>query len=53
MITPGLPTPRSFLTRAVAWYAAFGIVVQRILTDNGGAYRSTAAAITALELGFS
>lgn len=46
-------TTTGFLTRAVAWYAARGIVVQRILTDNGGAYRSTAFAITALELGIS
>ena len=27
--------------RAVAFYARYGITVQRLLTDNGGAYRST------------
>jgi transposase InsO family protein len=30
-----------FLRRAVAFYARHGITVQRVLTDNGGAYRST------------
>jgi len=30
-----------FLRRAVAFYARYGITVQRVLTDNGGAYRST------------
>ncbi len=29
-----------FLERALAWYAAQGIVVERVLTDNAGAYRS-------------
>jgi transposase InsO family protein len=30
-----------FLRRAVAFYARHGITVQRVMTDNGGAYRST------------
>jgi transposase InsO family protein len=30
-----------FLRRAVAFYARHGITVERVLTDNGGAYRST------------
>jgi transposase len=34
-----------FLTRAVAFYARYGITVQQLLTDNGGAYRSTIHAI--------
>jgi transposase InsO family protein len=32
----------AFLTRAVAWFAARGIVIERILTDNGNGYRSHA-----------
>jgi transposase InsO family protein len=47
------PTTAGFLRRAVAWYAAQGIVVQRLLTDNGGAYRSAPFAIAALDLGVS
>ena len=31
----------AFLTRAVAFYARHGITVKQLLTDNGGAYRST------------
>ena len=30
------------LSRAVAWYAARGVVVERVLSDNGSAYRSHA-----------
>jgi transposase InsO family protein len=30
------------LERAVAWYAARGVTVQRVLSDNGSAYRSHA-----------
>ena len=30
----------SFLARALAWYREQGIVVERVLTDNAGAYRS-------------
>jgi transposase InsO family protein len=29
-----------FLRRAVRWFAGRGVVVQRVLTDNGSAYRS-------------
>ncbi|MFG1424488.1 integrase core domain-containing protein, partial [Roseixanthobacter liquoris] len=29
-----------FLRRALAWYARHGITVQRVMTDNGSAYRS-------------
>jgi transposase InsO family protein len=35
-------TAAAFLTRAVAWFAAHGVVVQRVLTDNGSCYRSCA-----------
>jgi transposase InsO family protein len=33
-------TACGFLERAVAWFSANGIEVERILTDNGSAYRS-------------
>jgi transposase InsO family protein len=32
----------AFLDRAVAWFAAQGITIERVLTDNGNGYRSTA-----------
>lgn len=32
----------AFLRRAVAWYAQQGIVVERVLSDNGNGYRSFA-----------
>jgi len=34
-----------FLRRAVAFYRSHGIKVERLMTDNGGAYRSTVHAI--------
>jgi transposase InsO family protein len=33
-------TACAFLERAITWFAAQGITVERILTDNGAAYRS-------------
>lgn len=30
----------AFLARAVAWFAARGITIERVLTDNGNGYRS-------------
>jgi transposase InsO family protein len=33
-------TARGFLRRALAWFARAGIHVQRVMTDNGAAYRS-------------
>ena len=33
-------TATAVLTRAVAWYAARGITVERVLSDNGSAYKS-------------
>jgi transposase InsO family protein len=30
----------AFLTRALAWYREQGVVVERVLTDNGNGYRS-------------
>lgn len=35
-------TSVGFLTRAVAWFAERGVTVQRVMTDNGSPYRSTA-----------
>lgn len=34
------PTTAAFLTRALAWFAALGIRVRALLTDNGKCYRS-------------
>jgi len=31
-----------FLQRAIAWFGARGVLVQRLMTDNGSAYRSIA-----------
>jgi transposase InsO family protein len=38
-------TAIGFLRRAVAHFAGYGITVQRLITDNGSAYRSTIHAI--------
>jgi transposase InsO family protein len=38
------------LSRAVAWFAARGVVTRRVLTDNGGCYRSFAWRDTCTEL---
>lgn len=35
-------TAARFLTRAVSWFAAHTITVERVLTDNGACYRSRA-----------
>lgn len=37
-------TTAGFLQRAYAWYAAHGVTIRRLLTDNGGNYRSAALA---------
>ena len=34
------PTAVAFWRRAVVWFAAHGITVERVLTDNGSCYRS-------------
>ena len=62
--TPGSPTASSpasrtptncvaFLDRAVAWFAAQGITIERILTDNGNGYRSHAWRDRCAELGIT
>ena len=40
-----------FLRRAIAWFAAQGVVVQRVMTDNGTGYRSNIHAEAIAELG--
>ena len=44
-------TAASFLHRAVAWFASFGIEVERILSDNGACYRSSAHEQACRQLG--
>ena len=44
-------TAAAFLTRVVATFAAQGIPVQRVLTDDGACYRAHAFAQTARQLG--
>jgi transposase InsO family protein len=36
------PTTVGFLARAVAWFAQRGVTIQRVMSDNGPNYRSTA-----------
>ena len=43
-------TAAEFWTRANAWFAAVGITVRRVLTDNGSCYRSKLFAETLTEL---
>ena len=44
-------TAIAFLRRAVAYYASWGVTVERVLTDNGSAYRSAVHAIACRALG--
>jgi transposase InsO family protein len=44
-------TAIGFLRRAVKFFARHGVSVERVLTDNGNAYRSTAHAIACRTLG--
>ena len=41
----------AFLKAAIAWYASLGITVERVMTDNGSCYRSTAFNQTCAALG--
>jgi transposase len=36
----GQDTTTAFLRRALDWFAELGVTVERVMTDNGGAYRS-------------
>jgi len=44
-------TAVGFLRRANAFYASYGITVERVMTDNGSAYRSTIHAIACRAIG--
>jgi transposase InsO family protein len=44
-------TAIAFLARAVAFYRRHGIIVERLLTDNGSPYRSTIHALACRRLG--
>lgn len=46
-------TATGFWIRANAWFAVHGIVVQRVLTDNGGCYRSHLWRDTLTDLGIT
>ena len=46
-------TAIGFLRRAVAHFAAFGIRVERLMTDNGSAYRATVHALACKTLGIT
>jgi transposase InsO family protein len=45
------PTAIGFLHRAVKHFASYGITVERLITDNGSAYRSTVHSIACRTLG--
>ena len=44
-------TTVAFLHRAIAWFAAHGVIVQEVMTDNGSAYISRLWAATCAEAG--
>ncbi len=44
-------TATDFLRRALAWFAGFGITVERVISDNGACYRSRSHALALAELG--
>jgi transposase InsO family protein len=46
-------TATAVLRRAVAWFADRGITTRRVLTDNGGCYRSRDWAAACTELGIA
>jgi transposase InsO family protein len=46
-------TAAAVLRRAVAWFAARGVTVERVLTDNGSCYRSRHWRQTCAELGIT
>ena len=46
-------TAAQVLRNAVAWFAARGVSIQRVLTDNGGCYRSFLWRDTCAELGIT
>jgi transposase InsO family protein len=46
-------TAAAVLTRAVAWFAQRGVIVERVLSDNGSAYRSFLWRDTCTDLGIT
>lgn len=46
-------TAIAVLRRAVAWFAARGVTIQRVISDNGSAYKSHAWRDTCTELGIA
>jgi transposase InsO family protein len=46
-------TASSFMSRALGFFAERGVVIERVLTDNGSCYRSRAFARTLAEAGVS
>jgi len=46
-------TATAVLARAVAWYAARGITIERVLSDNGSAYKSRLWQATCDQLGIT
>jgi transposase InsO family protein len=44
-------TAVGFLRRGIAWFESLGVKVERVMTDNGSPYRSTAHALACRELG--
>ena len=46
-------TAAGVLTRAVAWFADRGVIVERVLSDNGSAYKSHLWQETCTELGIT
>jgi transposase InsO family protein len=46
-------TATAVLRRAVAWFAARGVTARRVLTDNGGCYRSRDWAAACAQLGIT
>jgi transposase InsO family protein len=46
-------TAAGFLARAAAWYAAAGITIERVISDNGACYRSRDWAATCAALGIT
>jgi transposase InsO family protein len=46
-------TAAAFLARSHAWFAAAGITIERIISDNGSCYKSRLWAATCTELGIT
>jgi len=46
-------TAAAFLARAHAWYAAAGITIERVISDNGSCYRSKTWAAACSDLGIT